>query len=173
MKIILILFGMMWTGITKAQNKEAVKPQLKQIALIKIYIGYLEKGYDIARRGLNTISDIKNGHWKLDIDFFNSLKNVNPKIKNYIKVATIIDYQLRIIKECGQIKKQRFNDDEVLYIKSVADHLVSQSGILIDQLAAISTDSKLQMSDDERVTTHDSNYAEVLDQYRLIHAFSN
>src|SRR5258706_5117957 len=156
MKIILILFGMMWTGITKAQNMEAVKPQLKQIALIKIYIGYLEKGYDIARRGLHTISDIKNGHWKLDIDFFNSLKNVNPKIKNYIKVAAIVDYQMKIIKECSRIKKQLFNDVEIVYIKSVADHLVSQAGILIDQLAAISTDSKFQMSDDERIKNIDS-----------------
>ena len=35
-------------------------------------------------------------------------KIVNPKIKNYVKVVSIIDYQVSITKICKQLKKQDF-----------------------------------------------------------------
>src|SRR5260221_4860823 len=78
------------------QKKTQKKYLLQQIAALQVYIDYAKKGYDIASKGLNTIRDIKNGDFNLHRDFFGSLKQVNPKIKKYAKVADIIAYQVSI-----------------------------------------------------------------------------
>ena len=169
-KIFLILFIV--RGLLAGAQSSAIQAMLKQIALVEIYIGYLEKGYDITRKGLNTIGNIKNGHWKMDIDFFNSLKNVNPKIKSYIKVVAIMDEQVQIVKLCSELRKQTFNNDEVGYINSVIDHLLNGCGTLVDELISVITDQQLQMSDDERIKNIDRIYTEVQDQYSFIKSFS-
>jgi hypothetical protein len=46
------------------QKKTQIKYLLQQIAANKVYIEYIEKGYNIARKGLQTIHDIKKGDFK-------------------------------------------------------------------------------------------------------------
>jgi hypothetical protein len=159
-------------GSSASAQNSAILAMLKQISLLETYIGYLEKGYDIARKGLKTIGDIKDGHWKMDTRFFNSLKNVNPKIKGYVKVAAIMDEQVQIVKLCSQLKKQAFNNDEVSYINSVVENLLNACETLVDELINVITDQKLQMSDDERIKGIDRIYDEVQDQYSFIKSFS-
>ena len=50
-----------WTNQSATQKKYLVQ----QIASLKVYIDYLEKGYNITEKGLNTISDLKNGEGKV------------------------------------------------------------------------------------------------------------
>ena len=71
------------------QKKTQIKYLVQQIAAFQVYIGYVEKGYSIAKKGLNAISNIKHGDFSMHNDYFNSLKIVNPKIKKYWKVADI------------------------------------------------------------------------------------
>src|SRR5690242_17273529 len=84
------------------QKKTQIKYLLQQIAANKVYIEYIEKGYNIAHKGLQTIHDIKKGDFNLSFNFFESQKNVNPKIKAWAKVADVIAYQIRIIKTAKQ-----------------------------------------------------------------------
>lgn len=167
--LILCIISRMAVVVVAQDNTSAM---LKQIALLQVYIGYLEKGYDIARKGLKTIADIKDGHWKIDTRFFNSLKNVNPKIRDYVKVAAILQQQLQIVKVCGSLRKQGFNTDEVGYIHSVCDHIISECETVVDQLLVVLKDGSLTMSDDERITVIDSIYETVTDQYSFIKDYS-
>ena len=64
------------------QKQTQIKYLLNQIAANKVYIGYLQKGYSIASKGLSTIGQIKNGEFTLHQDFFNRLLSINPAIKN-------------------------------------------------------------------------------------------
>ncbi|MES1216914.1 MAG: hypothetical protein ABUT20_15470 [Bacteroidota bacterium] len=155
------------------QGQDAIPTMLKQVALIETYIGWLEKGYSIARKGLTTIGDIKGGHWKADIEFFNSLKNVNPAVKKYTAVAAIIGQQTFIVRICHQLRGLNFNPGEISYVKAVADHLIDECTGLTDQLTMVLTDKKLQMSDDERINAIEKIYAAVYDQYSFIKAFSD
>ncbi len=168
-KIFLILFVVFSLTSMAQDNTSAM---LKQIALLQVYIGYIEKGYSIAQKGLKTIGDIKDGHWKMDIEFFNSLKNVNPKIRDYIKVAAIMNQQVQIVRLCGSLRKQRFNTDEVNYIHSVCDHIISECETNIDLLVTVLKDDELHMSDDERISAIDSIYNKVVDQYSFIKDFA-
>lgn len=171
MKRLLIVLFIVF-GFSAGAQSSAIVTMLKQISLLETYIGYLEKGYDIASKGLKTIGDIKDGHWKMDIEFFNSLKNVNPKIKGYVKVAAIMNEQVQIVKLCSNLKKQAFNNDEAGYINSVTGHLLNGCETLLDELVDVTTDQKLQMSDDERIKSIDQIYDEVQDQYSFIKSFS-
>src|SRR5436190_21373731 len=72
------------------QNATQKKYLLQQIAALQVYTQYLQKGYSIAKTGLTTIGNFKNGHFSLDKDFFASLENINPKIKKYSRVSDII-----------------------------------------------------------------------------------
>ena len=51
-------------GLSEWFNQKATQKKylLQQIAALQVYIGYLQKGYSIAKTGLTTIGNIKNGH---------------------------------------------------------------------------------------------------------------
>src|ERR1700726_4220069 len=82
------------------QQATELKYGEQQIAYLQLYIGYLEKGYTIAKDGLSAIADIKKGEWTLHQDFFNSLSSINPKLNSYGRIADIISLELSILSRC-------------------------------------------------------------------------
>ena len=107
--LFLLLTALMMTDLY-GQLKQR-KVLLQQIAALKVYTDYAQKGYSEAKKGLTTIGDFKRGEFNLHSDYFNSLKTVNPKIKTYAKVGEIIAVQLKIIKNSSFIIKQVQWDD--------------------------------------------------------------
>lgn len=85
---LVVLFNALITGNLQAQAKQQ-RMLLEQIAALKVYIGYAQKGYSAVKKGLNTIGDFKRGEFNLHTDYLNSLKVVNPKIKKYARVTEI------------------------------------------------------------------------------------
>lgn len=142
-----------------------IKNQLKQIALWEIYIKDLEKGYEIAKEGLNTISDIKNGDFHLHLDHFNALMEINPDIKKYSKVVEILLLQ-------SDIKKLVTKSDDD-YINSVWRHLNDRCNADVDQLNKLLSPGNYQMTDDERIKNVDKLYADMKDKYAFAKSFSN
>lgn len=162
-----------WTS----QKKTQIKYLLQQIAANKIYIEYIQKGYGIARKGLNTIQRIKQGDFDLHRDFISSLSNVNPKVKNYTRVADIIAYQVRIVKETktviGNLKESnQFNPDELDYSKAVFERLLEECMKSMDELFLVITSGELQMKDDERIKRIDRLYLDMQDKYAFCKSFS-
>lgn len=143
---------------------------LQQIAALKIYISYAKKGYNIVSGGLHTIRDIKKGDFNIHNSFFNSLKTVNPKIARYQKVADIISYQLRIVKQIKQTlayirESKQFTPEELEYNKKVFDFLLQECIESINELLAITTSGELEMKDNERLVHIDKLYADMQDKY--------
>lgn len=158
------------------QKKTQKEYLLKQIAALHLYIGYVKEGIDVAQKGLNTISNIKQGDYNLHNDFFSSLKNVNPKIKNYTRVADIIAMQVNIIKQynkaCQQVREDRqFTSEEVKYIKGVFGTLLSQSAANIDELITLTSSGKLELKDAERLQRIDKLYGDMEEKYSFIKHF--
>lgn len=183
--IILFLFGMFATG-AKAQTfaewfqqkKTQKKYLLQQIAGLQVYAGYLQKGYSIAQKGLTAIGDFKNGEFNLHSDYFNSLKNVNPRVKNYARVADIISFQVQIVqtyhRAYRQIKESNaFNPDEITYVYRVFGRLLDDCTAAIDELITVTASGKLEMKDDERLKRIDALYNDMQDKYTFAKSFSN
>ena len=160
------------------QKKTQIKYLLQQITANKVYIEYIEKGYQIAHAGLQTIQDIKKGDFNMHFGFLDSLKKVNPALKNWTKVADIIAYQLRIIKNAKQTLKDireagQFTDAELDYCKRVFDNLMEECLKNIDELVMVTTNGQLTMKDDERMKRIDKLYADMQDKYSFTSSFSN
>lgn len=152
------------------QEKTQRKYLLQQIAALQVYLGYLKKGYDIASQGLTTIRNIKNGDFSLHRDFFGSLSLVNPKIRDYARVADIIALQIKIIKEVKETVKGiaeagQLTPDEMSLCNKVFDNLLAASLKNIDELFLVITSGELEMKDDERLNRIDAIFLEMQEKY--------
>lgn len=153
------------------------KVLLQQIAALKVYTDYAQKGYSVAKKGLTTIGDFKRGEFNLHSDYFNSLKTVNPKIKTYAKVAEIIALQLKIIKSSSFIIRQvqwgdLFHGNEIAYIKRVVDRLIENCDGNLEELLTIVTDGQLEMKEEERMKRIDALYLNMLENYSFGESFT-
>ena len=185
MKIYILILSLVFSILANAQTlaewtqqkKTQIQYLLDQIAANKVSIDYLEKGYEIARTGLNTIQNIKKGDFNLHRDFFGSLEIVNPKIKTYTRVADIIAYQVRIVKNISTTIKNlkesgQFNADELDHSKAVFENLLDECVKNVDELYLIITSDELQMTDDERIKRIDLLYTDMQDKYSFCQSFS-
>lgn len=160
------------------RQKETQKKYLvQQIAAFRVYLGYVQKGYSIAQKGLTTISNIKNADFDLHRDFFAYLKNVNPKISRYAKVADIIALQVRIVQVYKDTYKQvrtsnLFNPDEVNYIFTVFTNLLNSCRTLIAELTTVITPDELELKDDERLKRIDALYSTMQENYTFAQGFA-
>jgi len=160
------------------QKKTQKKYLLQQIAALQVYIGYAQKGYNIAKEGLTTIGGFTKGEFNLHTDYFNSLKSVNPEIKRYAKVADIIALQIKIVQNYNRTYRQinssdAFSNDELAYISRVFGRLLDDCDKTLDELITITTDSKLEMKDNERIDRIDKLYLDMQDKFTFSQSFSN
>jgi len=158
------------------QKKTQKKYLLAQIAALKVYSGYVKKGYDISKKGLKSIGDIKDTDLSMHSDKFDALVMVNPKVKAYPKVNGFIMIQRSIIEQVGKAKtdvrgNQQLNMQEQTYIISVFDKLLTESSKDMEAFQDVVTDKKLTMTDDERIKMVDKLYAEIQDKQVLLKSF--
>jgi hypothetical protein len=175
-KMCVVIF--VWLGFFSFGQSKQVKMYLEAIEANAVYVQYLKKAISIARVGLTTISDIKNGEFNLHNIFIKGLSSVNPKIRSWSKVADIISYQINIVKtyKVGfkQVKESgQFTDTEINYIFSVFSKLLDDCVDVIEMLVDVLTDGEYKMSDDERMRRIDILYANMQSNYKFCQKFSN
>lgn len=160
---IVLLFIMIGSSQLKAQgigdwfNQKASqkKTLLESILALKAYGQVLQKGYDISKDGLGLIGDIKTGDLSLHGDHFSSLTNVNGNIRRYGRATDIVQLQQRILSLVNiakaQLGQQHYSATERDYFNRVYDRLLTDCAAVVDELTDITTDNRLQMTDDERI----------------------
>lgn len=183
--LILFLFGMLATTMQAQtfaewfrQKKTQKEYLIQQIAALQMYIGYAQKGYSITQEGLNTIGNFKRGEFNLHADYFNSLKSVNPKIKQYAKVADIMAMQVTIIQGYSKTRRQVrksgvFNGEELDYIMRVLGRLLDDCENTLNELIAVTSDGNPERKDDERLERIDILYQDMMDKYNFSRSFNN
>ncbi|WP_240643063.1 hypothetical protein [Sinomicrobium pectinilyticum] len=185
-RAIIVLFVLVFMGIAPAkaqtfsewwrQKKTQKKYLLQQIAALQVYIGYARKGYAIAKDGLNLIGDLKDGEVNLHAGYFRSLEHVNPRIREYARIGDIITLEYHILKGYGQALKQlrqsnAFTEDELDYLVRVFGKTLDLSSDTLDELIAVSTDGRLEMTDDARLERIDLLYRRMLEHYGFFRDF--
>ena len=151
---------------------------IEKLAQFKQILSDLKKGYEILNGGYNTIKNISQGNFELHKLFLDGLLEVNPAVKNYKRVADIINYQIQIVKEYkiafNRVKNGGwFNPDEIDYIGKVYGNLFNLSLKNLDDLFTVITSSKLRMSDDERLAAIDKIYMDMQDKLSFLRSFNN
>lgn len=182
MKTLLIILLTAIATVTRAQTwnevfkqKETQKKYLvQQIAAMKLYAGYLKKGYDIANKGINSIKDISKGEFDLHQSFFTSLKMVNPAIAGNSKIAQVIAWQMTISKDLLALSSRtELPPSDKSYIRQVRLKVMNECEQDIEELLLVITSGKLEMKDDERINRLDKVYESMKDKYQFTQSFSN
>jgi esterase/lipase len=179
MKKILILL-LVCCNSCFAQSDEAKQLLLnvEKLAQFKQILKNMKDGYQLLHKGYTSIKDISEGNFSLHKTFLDGLMEVSPAVKKYKRVADIISYQIKLVKEYKSAFQQ-FKDDkqftliEIQYIGNVYANLFKESLKKLDELAMVVTAGKLRMSDDERLQAIDRIYDEVMEQYTFLNEFNN
>jgi len=159
-----------------SQKKTQKKYLAQQIVALQAYIGFAKKGYEIAQKGLGTISNLKNGELNLYRDFFGGLKGVNPAIKNYARVADLLALQTKILlayrRDYTALKDHPGAvNNELDYIKRVYERVLKDCGNAVDELITITASNKLQLTDDQRLERIDRLYHDMQQRYAFTESF--
>jgi hypothetical protein len=160
------------------QKQTQIEYLVNQIAALKVYIGYLQKGYKIADEGLSWISHFKDGEFKLHKDYFASLKKIKPAISSYSRVYDITSLQMLTQQSYEQaMTKVRsgglFSAPEIDYMQKVYERLLNDCSNKLSELSAVTTADKLEMKDDERIRRIDRIFLEMQSNYTFSQDFSN
>ncbi|OIV41735.1 hypothetical protein [Flavobacterium johnsoniae] len=169
--ITLCVFNQSMHGQAK-QRKELIL----QIAALQVYIDYAKKGYSAVSKGLNFIGDARKGELNLHGDYFTSLLKINPKIRNYYKTAEIISLQFKIMNLCrktlADVKTaDLFHGSELDYIERSFGRLLQNCSQTLEQLLVITTDSELELKDDQRLERIDQLHKTMQDDYNFCLSF--
>lgn len=184
LKLVLVVVMILFAGSANSyaqtfgeffnQKKTQKRYLLEQIAALQVYTGYLKKGYEIASSGLETIRDFSNGEFSLHDAFITGLKKVRPAVKNNIKVAEIIEMQIRIGKGFGALKSNpNLSLSNQLYVQQVRDNLWEECLKDLEELLMVITSGKVEMPDDERLERLDKIYASMNSKSAFVQHFAS
>jgi hypothetical protein len=185
MKKLLVLYFFLFSGIAmplalQGQSQEAVQLVLNYEKLLQLeeILDNMYKGYKILSDGYNTIKNIAEGNFNIHQAFLSGLYAVNPSVKNYVRVAKIVEYQQLLVQRYKKAWKTLsgnpyLTETEINHIEKVYSGLVEESLRSLDELLMVVTASKLRMSDEERLKAIDRIYYQVEDELMFLTDFNN
>jgi hypothetical protein len=161
-------------GFSQSQEAEQLLLNVEKLTQLKSILTDMKKGYTIVSQGYSSIKQIAQGNFSLHQSFLEGMMLVSPEIKKYRRVADIISYQRELVKTYKSGFEHfkasgSFSALELTYFGNVYSRLFDQSLDNLDELAMVITDSKLGMTDEERLGAIDrifENASEGLDFLR-------
>lgn len=145
---------------SQSQEAEQLLLNLEKLTQLKSILADMKKGYTILSQGYGSIKQISQGNFSLHQSFLKGMMLVNPEIKKYRRLADIIAFQQQLVKTYKfgfEYFKTggSFSTAELAYLGNVYGQLFTQSRANLDELAMVLTDSRLGMSDQERLKAID------------------
>jgi hypothetical protein len=180
-----VLIGLLFAGLAWPDPAHCQEQQLEQLILdiqklsqFKQILSDMKAGYTILTQGYGAVKDISEGNFNLHKAFLDALLAVSPAVKNYVKVAHIIQNQVSLVSEyktaSGQFQSSgRFNPDELVYIAGVYNNLIMASLTSITDLTTILTAGSLRMSDAERLAAIDRLDLDMTSKLSFLRSFNN
>lgn len=179
--IAICLFGLSFAHITHARAQETEIAQLllnlEKLRQFRAILKQMKQGYEILTGGYNTVINIAQGNFKIHQAFLDGLLKVSPAVRNYKRVADIIDYQVMLVREykaaLGRFRQNgNFNADELAYLEKIYGNLFKGSLRNLDELTVVITAGKLRMSDDERLKMIDNIFEDMQDKLLFLRHFN-
>lgn len=156
------------------QKSTQKKYLLEQIAALQVYASYYRAGNNIARNGLGSVTGWLKSEYGLHSLHYDQLAYVNPVIKNNKQVSDIIQWQNDILSRMDKLTKTKdLTKEEQQYLGQVKAALLSDCNARITELQAVISDSKLKMSDEERLKHIGVIHVAMRSNYRFASAFSD
>jgi hypothetical protein len=161
-----------------AQLMEQLTLDYQKLAGLKSILSQMYKGYEVLNKGYHSVKDVSQGNFSLHQAFLDGLLVVSPTVRKYPRVSDIINDQSTLIGEYHLAyssfrKDKHFSPNEVDYMLTVYNNLVSNSLKNLDDLTMIMGDSKLRMTDGERLAAIDRIYTDGHGQLSFLRSFND
>lgn len=168
MGLVMLLVAFLQPMSGSSQTHEATQLLLNYEKLIQMkeILDNMYKGYSILEQGYSRVKGIAEGNFKLHEAFLNELLTISPEVRNYYRVAEIIQYQQRIMSEYkstySKVKSgDSFSGAELTFMAELNEGLFKASLRNLDELLLILTAGELRMSDFERLEAIDRLHGEM------------
>ena len=150
---------------------------IEKLVQFKNILQDMKDGYEILRTGYNAVKDLSEGNFSLHKVFLDGLLEVSPTVRNYKRIAQIIELQVELTKTYKTALKrfrlsELFSPGEMNYLEGVYARLFSSSLRNLDNLTMVITAGTLRMSDDERLTEIDRIHADMSDKLVFLRSFN-
>lgn len=176
--LLMIFLGTSTKSSAQTQEAEQLLLNVAKLTQLKQILQDMKKGYTIINTGYNGIKNISQGNFNLHKTLLDGLLAVNPNVRNYRKVAEIINCQVLIVQEYKLAYNRfkldnNFSHEEIDYLHQVYANLFNQSLKNLDALTTIVTANKLRMSDEERLQAIDTIFTDLQDKLLFLRHFNN
>src|SRR5580692_1550029 len=170
---------------TAPASSQSLADDIKQLLLDyqklkeeKAILTDMYTAYNIIHQGYDQIKSIARGNFTLHQTFLNSLLAVSPAVRNYYKVAQIINNEAELVRECQSAQHYfqssgHFTLNEHTYFNDLYAGLLSRSLQNLDELAMVMTADQLRMSDGERLNAIDRIDESMTTQLTTLRTFNN
>jgi hypothetical protein len=161
-----------------AQDMQQLLLDIEKLTQFKAILSDMKTGYTILTQGYAQVKDISEGNFNLHSAFLNSLMAVSPTVRQYGRIAYIIEDQAEIVSEYKSAWKManssgHFSASELLYMNGVFVSLLNQSVDNLTNLTNILTANTLRMNDAERLQAIDHIYGDTQNKLVFLRDFNN
>ena len=94
--MLILLIGINLRCYSQSQEVQQLLLNWEKLTQFKAILKDMKAGYQIIHKGYTSIRDISSGNFNLHKDFLEALMEVSPAVKEYKRIADIINYQLQI-----------------------------------------------------------------------------
>lgn len=151
---------------------------VQKLAQEKQLLNDLYNGYEILSKGYGAIRDVSKGSFDLHKTFLDGLLTVSPAVKQYKRVADIINLQVRLVASYKSAwtrfrQDPHFTTSEIELLGNVYSGLISQTIELLNSLTMVLTDGELRADDGERIRQIDRIYSGMQDKWLFLQSIDN
>ena len=161
-----------------AQCLEQLALDYQKLSGLKQVLGQLYTTYKVFAKGYNAVRGASEGNFDLHKAFLDGLLLVSPAVRQYPRVGQIIRDQSLLLSEYHAAWKSfrsdgHFSPDELAYMLSVYNNLVSASLRSLSDLAMVLSEGQLRMNDGERLAAIDRIFAGSHSQLDFLISFND
>jgi hypothetical protein len=177
--VILIGLGLLPVkGNAQVYELERLVLDIEKLAQLKSVLTNLYKDYEVLETGYTAIKNISEGNFNLHKVFLDGLLAVSPTVRKYERIVDIISDQGKIVSEYKSAynlfrQDKHFTPDDVVYLSTVYNNLVTKSEKNLENLLNVITASKLRMNDAERLAAIDRIYSDTHDELSFLRLFNS
>jgi hypothetical protein len=132
----------------------------------------------VVNTGYNNIKSIAVRNINLHNAFLDWLMAVSPIVRDYVKVASIVNNEIELVKEyqaaSGYFRANgHFTAAELDYFNTLYGNLLTGSLRNLDELAIVLTPGEMRMSDAERLAAIDRIDVDMTGKLTFLRSFNN
>lgn len=167
-----------WFGLW-GQRVEARQLLLnvEKLAQLKGILRQMKQGYSILHDGYQGAVDLSKGNFTLHKLFLDRLLAVSPAVRNYARIPTIIDTQIKLMQSYRQAYRRfelsgHFDPNELAYLTRVYGNLVQLSLRGLQELTMVITAGSLRMDDQDRLASVDRIFRQMQEMLAFLGNFN-